>query len=95
MSRHIPRSARWTKLGPNGYNSADSSVRFERGAWWAIITYEQCDPNPPGDALLAWHEHSDRLGPFKRPRNAMIAAEGHAEILRRRHGDCVRFGEKA
>jgi hypothetical protein len=91
MSRHIPRSARWTRLGPNEHVSAEGVVRFERGAWWAILRYQLCDPAAPGDALLVWHESSRQLGPFKRPRNAMMAAESQAELLRRRHGECIRF----
>ena len=48
----------------------------------------------PADAepLAAWGPHTDRLGPFKRPRNAMVEAERHATFLRRRHGDGVAFG---
>jgi hypothetical protein len=92
VSRHIPRHERWSKRGPNEYTSGDGAVRFERGAWWAWVAYRQLPPEhslpaPPE----AWEEHADRLGPFKRPRNAMMAAEAHALILQRRYGDHVHF----
>jgi hypothetical protein len=89
MSRHIPRHARWDRRGPNEYRAGGSAVRYERGAWWALISYRRLPADIPTDAALVWEERSDRLGPFKRPRNAMIAAEDHVSILRRRHGDRV------
>ena len=33
-----------------------------------------------------WTEHRERLGPFKRPRNAMVALEREVTLLRNRHG---------
>ncbi len=89
MSRHIPRSARWNKWGPNEYTSATGSVRYERGAWWALIAYRECETDAASGALLEWHERAERLGPFKRPRNAMMAVEERALLLQRRLGDCV------
>jgi hypothetical protein len=89
MSRHIPRHERWTKLGPNEYTSAAGVVRYELGAWWAFVAYQECDPEPATDALLEWHEHESRVGPFKRPRNAMMAVEEHALLLQRRLGDRI------
>jgi hypothetical protein len=89
MSRHIPRSERWTKLGPNEYRSATGSVRFHKGAWWAWFSYRVCDPTPPDGGLLAWEDHTEQLGPFKRPRNAMIAAEDQILWLQRKHGECL------
>lgn len=93
MSRHIPRHARWNKLGPSEYTSACGAVRFEKGAWWASVNYRLCIPSPTPNTLLEWEEHSDRLGPFKRPRNAMMAVEQHALILQRRHGEQVVVGK--
>jgi hypothetical protein len=92
VSRHIPRHERWLQHGPNEYTSDSAAARFERGAWWAWVVYRQLPrehalPAPPE----AWQEHSDRLGPFKRPRNAMMAAEDHVLILKRRHGEHVFF----
>ncbi len=89
MSRHIPRHARWDKRGPNEYHAGGAVVRYERGAWWALIGYRQLPPEVSADVLPQWEERADRLGPFKRPRNAMIAAEDHVTLLRRRHGERV------
>jgi hypothetical protein len=94
MSRHVPRHARWNRQGPNEHTAACGLVRFEKGAWWAWVSYRQCNPEPPGDVLLEWQEHCDRLGPFKRPRNAMMAAEEHALLLQRRLGDRVVIGRQ-
>jgi hypothetical protein len=91
MSRHIPRHARWNKRGPSEYTSGPAAVRFSKGAWWAHFSYQERDPALPADHLPVWHLHSRRLGPFKRPRNAMIAAEQEILLLKRRHGENVRF----
>jgi len=85
MSRHIPRHERWSKLGPNEYRSGSVAVRYEKGAWWAVVAYQQRD-EPAAD----WHQQTERLGPYKRPRNAMIAAEERVLLLGRRYGDNVR-----
>jgi hypothetical protein len=72
------------------------AVRFERGAWWAVLTYRQLPEDVPMTApAAAWVPHADRLGPFKRPRNAMIAAEDRALILKRRHADRVQLESPA
>ena len=91
MSRHIPRDERWSKLGPNEYRSGSSAVRYDKGAWWALVSYRQRDEPADADAPPAWHDQAERLGPFKRPRNAMMAAEERVLLLSRRHGDNVRF----
>ncbi len=96
MSRHIPRHARWNRLGPNEYRSGDAVVRFEKGAWWALLSYRQLPEHTPLPAAeAAWERHADRLGPFKRPRNAMIAVEDRAQILKRRHADRVQLDSPA
>jgi hypothetical protein len=88
MSRHVPRHARWSRLGPNEYRSGSTAVRFERGAWWGWVSYRQRASvlETEDDLLPPWQSRSDRLGPFKRPRNAMMAAEDHARLLKRRLG---------
>jgi hypothetical protein len=85
VSRHIPRHARWSKLGPAEYRSGSAVVRPARGAWWAWVAYSVRDEPTPGEEA-PWQERCDLLGPFKRPRNAMMAAEEHARLLKRRHG---------
>jgi len=80
---------RWSKLGPSEYRSGGAVVRYTQGAWWAWLSYRQREAVGPETVLPPWQEKCDRLGPFKRPRNAMIAAEQHAVLLRRRHGENV------
>jgi hypothetical protein len=93
MSRHVPRHDRWTAHGPIVHRSADGMrVFFERGAWWAEVAYRLRPADAPPDSLAEWEPHTDRLGPFKRPRNAMVEAERHATSLQRRHGDGVALG---
>jgi len=93
MSRHIPRHDRWTSHGPTEHRAADGlRVFFERGAWWAEVTYRLRTADAPPEALPAWESHTDRLGPFKRPRNAMVEAERHATFLERRHTDYLEWG---
>jgi hypothetical protein len=91
MSRHIPRHERWERHGPNEYHSGDAVVRFEKGAWWAVLSYRRLPEGAAVNVPEAWEQHRDRLGPFKRPRNAMIAAEDRAVLLGRRHAGRVQL----
>jgi hypothetical protein len=91
MSRHIPRHERWAEHGPTEFRSGPGlRVFFERGVWWAAVSY-RLRPDPP-DLLAPWEPHADHLGPFKRSRNAMVAAERQETFLRRHHGERVAFG---
>jgi hypothetical protein len=87
MTKHVPRSARWMRVGPNEYRCADGRVFFRAGQWFAEIAYRIHDPElverPEAQTWLA--------GRFKRPRNAMIALEDRATELRRRHGAQLAF----
>jgi hypothetical protein len=88
MSRHVSRRERWDRQGTDRYRSADGLVVYrKKGEWWAEVAYQVLPAEAP-----AWQSFSDRLGPFRRPRNAMVEAERHATLLRNRHGDQVRFG---
>jgi hypothetical protein len=91
MSRHIPRHERWSKLGPTEYRSGSAVVRYERRAWWALVSYQRRDEDAAEEQPAAWHAETDCIGPFKRPRNAMIAAEERVLLLRRQGGDRVRL----
>jgi hypothetical protein len=93
MSRHVPRHERWSKRGPSEYRSGRAVVRYDKGAWWAEVSYWQREAQAPPDPHQVWHRQQDRLGPFKRPRNAMMAAEERVLLLGRRPGDAVRFEE--
>ena len=91
MSRHIPRHDRWTAHGPTEHRADGLRVFFERGAWWADVTYRLRTADAQEETLPAWEPHTDRLGPFKRPRNAMVEAERHATALRNRHRERLRL----
>jgi hypothetical protein len=91
MSRHVPRHERWTRLGPNEYVSAGARVRYERNGWYAWVSYRQQPEESPPAAAEEWEHRRDRLGPFRRPRNAMMAAEEHMTLLGRRLGERVAF----
>jgi hypothetical protein len=93
VTRHVPRRERWERNGPGEHRSTEGHiVRYEKGAWWADVSY-LLPTETGGEALPSWERHTDRLGPYKRPRNAMVEAERHATHLRNRHGDAVRFGD--
>ena len=49
MSRHVPRHERWSKLGPNEYRSGSTVVRYDKGAWWALVSYRQRDEEASAD----------------------------------------------
>ena len=94
MSRHIPRHERWQRHGPTEMRSTDGLVvRYLKGAWWADVSYKLRVAGPEG-APSSWEAQADRLGPFKRPRNAMVEAERHVTMLRNRHGEDVTFGNE-
>jgi hypothetical protein len=86
MSRHIPRTDRWTAHGPSEYRSIDGlTVRFFKGAWWADVPYRISVVDEEGRS--SFESHEDRLGPFRRPRNAMVEAERHLTMLQNRHAE--------
>jgi hypothetical protein len=94
MSRHVPRKDRWESRGPVEYRSVERlRVYLQKGAWWAEVAY-RIRAEESSTATPAWESHHDRLGPFKRPRNAMVEAERHATVLRNRHGGRIEFEER-
>jgi hypothetical protein len=90
MSKHIGRKQRWTQETPGRYASPLGAVVYERNAWFALLDYQTREPH--SGAAPTWTPHQRRLGPFKRPRNAMIALEEEITILRNRHGAEVLIG---
>jgi len=42
--------------------------------------------------LPSWESHDLRLGPYKRPRDAMVALEREVTFLQNRHGEHLRVG---
>ena len=94
MSKHVSRKKRWTQLDSRTHSSTLGKVFFERNAWHGLIEYRtQLSPvlvgGPP-----RWEEHTSRLGPYKRPRNAMVALEREATVLKNRFGDEILFGDQ-
>ena len=93
MSRHISRRDRWDQRGPTEHVSGPGlRVFFRKGAWWAEVAYRVRPEGVPPDVLTGWEPQTDTLGPFKRPRNAMVEAERHATFLDRRHGERLAWG---
>ncbi len=91
MSKHIPRHARWSSHGPSEWRSREGlRVYFVKGAWWADVSYRLRTHAMPG-APPIWEAHTDQLGPYKRPRNAMVEAERYVVLLQNRHADAIAF----
>jgi hypothetical protein len=94
MSKHVGRRKRWSQQDARTYSSAVGRVVYERDGWYALLEYRTLLPPEREGGLPSWLPHSRRLGPFKRPRNAMLALEQDATILKNRHGDRVLFGDQ-
>ena len=89
MSRHVSRRDRWSQHGPIEYRCPGGlRVFYERGAWWAEVIYRL---RIEAEGPPVWEGHTERLGPFKRPRNAQVEAERYATYLQRHHGERVAF----
>lgn len=92
MSHHLSRRDRWEAIHPGHYRSVEGlEVRFHKGQWWAEVAYQVQQENRPAGELPSWQARLDRLGPFKRPRNAMVEAERHVTMLRNRHQDGIQL----
>ena len=94
MSKHVSRKQRWTEQDPRRYTSLWGRVFYERGAWYGLLEYRTLVPPRAEGGLPAWLPQGERLGPFKRPRNAMIAVEREATYLKNRLGKGVLFGDQ-
>ncbi len=93
MSKHVGRKDRWTQKDARTHQSALGPVVYRQEAWYARLAYQvREDPQVEGE-LPRWVGFDRWLGPFKRPRNAMVELEREATILRNRHGEDVRIGE--
>lgn len=91
MSKHLSRKDRWTQDNAKQYTSPLGKVVYAKGAWFGLLEYQTLVPPANEGGLPAWSSHSTRLGPFKRPRNAMVAVEREATMLRNRHGEQLQF----
>ena len=94
MSKHIGRKQRWTQETPSRYDSELGRVVYEERAWYAMLAYRTRAPQASASDLAAWQSQTARLGPSKRPRNAMVALEREATLLKNRHGEDILFGRQ-
>lgn len=92
MSKHQGRKGRWTEVDPRTHTSALGTVRYRQDAWYARLVYRVREPAAAAGELPAWVTYDRWLGPFKRPRNAMVELEREVTVLRNRHGDDVQVG---
>jgi hypothetical protein len=94
MSKHVGRKQRWGQKDAKTYTSNLGQVVYREDAWYAHLVYQVREPATVEGELPAWQSHDRWLGPFKRPRNAMVELEREATYLRNRHGVDVRIGEE-
>jgi hypothetical protein len=93
MSKHVGRKHRWTRTDAKTYLSASGKVVYDRGAWHAAFAYRVQTPPEHAGGLPGTDAVSRRLGPFKRPRDAMVALEREITALKNHHGENVSFDE--
>ncbi len=91
MSKHVGRKDRWEQRNAKTYVSALGPVEYRRGAWYARLQYRVREPGEEGE-LPAWAPTDRWVGPFKRPRDAMVALEREVTALRNRHAQDFEIG---
>ena len=94
MSKHQGRKGRWTEVDAKTHTSALGTIQYRQDAWYARLVYRVREPSPVEGALPSWVAYDRWLGPFKRPRNAMVELEREVTVLRNRHGEDVLVGEE-
>ena len=94
MSKHVGRKKRWIQVDTKTYSSGLGKVVFERNAWHGVLDYRTLGPAESKGGPPSWLPYSQRLGPCKRPRDAMIALEREATFLKNRHGEEILFGDQ-
>src|SRR5262245_12813689 len=94
MAKNAGRKRRWTQDGANAYSSALGKVGYQQDGWYALLDYRTLAPAEAPGGFPVWVPHARRLGPFKRPRDAMVALEREVTFLRNRHGPGVLVGEE-
>ena len=94
MSKNAGRKQRWTQRDARTYKSALGRVAYVQDAWYALLEYKTLIPSDREGGLASWQPQTQRLGPFKRPRNAMVALEREATLLKNRHGKAILFGDQ-
>ena len=94
MGKHVGRKQRWAQKDARTYTSALGPVVYRQDAWYARLAYQVREPPTEEGGLPSWVAYDRWLGPYKRPRNAMVELEREVTILRNRHGDDVRVGDE-
>lgn len=94
MSKHAGRKQRWSQQDARTYSGDFGKVIYQQDGWYSLLDYKIRLPPDREGGLSSWEEHSQRLGPFKRPRNAMIALEREMTFLKNRHGTDILFGDQ-
>lgn len=92
MSKHIGRKQRWTQESSTRYVSDLGTVAYRERAWYALLDYRTLSFDD--QRLPVWTAQHMQLGPYKRPRNAMVALEREVTALQNRHGKDVLFGKE-
>ena len=93
MSKHVGRNKRWTRIDARTHSSSLGKVVFERNAWHGLLDYKTLAPSEVAGGFPGWVSQSQRLTPFKRARDAMVALEREATFLKNRHGENIVFGD--
>ena len=94
MSKNTGRKQRWTRKDAKTYTSDLGRVAYLHDGWYALLEYKTPAPPEREGGPASWLSQTQRLGPFKRPRNAMVALEREATLLRNRHGKDILFGDQ-
>ena len=94
MGKHVGRKQRWSQKDARTYTSALGPVVYRQDAWFARLAYQVRQPPATEGELPAWVRTDRWLGPYRRPRNAMVELEREVTILRNRHGADVRVGDE-
>ena len=94
MSKHVGRKQRWSRKDAKTYTSEFGRVAYLQDGWYALLEYKTLAPPEREGGLPSWLPQTQRLGPFKRPRNAMVALEREAAFLKNRPGKEILFGDQ-
>ena len=92
MSKHVGRKDRWTQKDARTYTSALGPVVYRQDAWYARLVYQVREYPREEGALPGWVGYDRWLGPFKRPRDAMVALERDVTALRNRRAQEFEIG---
>jgi hypothetical protein len=92
MSKHLGRKERWTQESSTRYASLAGTVLYRERAWYALVDYKTLAHDE--QHMPVWTTRDMQLGPFKRPRDAMVALEREVTALQNRHGNNILIGKE-